>query len=40
VVRFAPSLIIPEADIKVGLEKFDAAIAKLVAATAAAKAAV
>jgi acetylornithine/N-succinyldiaminopimelate aminotransferase len=37
VVRFAPSLIIPEADIKAGLERFDAAIAKLVAATAAAK---
>lgn len=32
VVRFAPSLIIPEADIKAGLERFDAAIAKLVAA--------
>ncbi|RVU37112.1 aspartate aminotransferase family protein [Rheinheimera riviphila] len=37
VVRFAPSLIIPEADIKAGLERFEAAIAKLVAATAAAK---
>jgi acetylornithine/N-succinyldiaminopimelate aminotransferase len=32
VVRFAPSLIIPEADIKAGLERFEAAIAKLVAA--------
>ncbi|OBP14424.1 acetylornithine aminotransferase [Rheinheimera sp. SA_1] len=39
VVRFAPSLIIPEADIKAGLERFEAAIAKLVAATAAAKSA-
>lgn len=37
VVRFAPSLIIPEADIKAGLERFEAAIAKLVAATVAAK---
>lgn len=37
VVRFAPSLIIPEADIKAGLERFEAAIAKLVATTAAAK---
>lgn len=32
VVRFAPSLIIPEADIKAGMAKFEAAIAKLVAA--------
>lgn len=40
VVRFAPSLIIPEADIKAGLDKFDAAIAKIVAASNAAKNAV
>ncbi|MCH4296710.1 aspartate aminotransferase family protein [Shewanella sp. 3B26] len=31
VVRFAPSLIIPEADVREGLARFDAAIAKLVA---------
>ncbi|MBT1445901.1 aspartate aminotransferase family protein [Shewanella sp. JM162201] len=31
VVRFAPSLVIPEADIREGLARFDAAIAKLVA---------
>ncbi len=31
VVRFAPSLIIPEADIADGMARFDAAIAKLVA---------
>jgi acetylornithine/N-succinyldiaminopimelate aminotransferase len=34
VVRFAPSLIIPEADIKAGLERFEAAVAGIVQATA------
>ncbi|MBU2427911.1 MAG: aspartate aminotransferase family protein [Gammaproteobacteria bacterium] len=37
VVRFAPSLIIPEADIKAGLERFEAAITAVVQATSAAK---
>ena len=32
VVRFAPSLVIPEQDIVDGMARFDAAIAKLVAA--------
>ena len=33
VIRLAPSLIIPEADIKAGLEKFERAIAKVMAAS-------
>ena len=30
VVRFAPSLVIPDADILQGLEKFEAAVASVV----------
>ena len=32
VIRFAPSLVIPEADIEAGMAKFEAAVAKIVAA--------